>query len=752
MKTTHVLTLLLSFSVACAEQAYKGFNLRGSVDGDGPMKIRSDWDFSFQRLKQIPGNFNAARLYSTTDINGTSGVRRNYLLDVLPSAEQHDTLLLVGLYLGNQNANPSQFDIEFQGLKDGIVNSSAKQIIGISVGNEDLYNKDWVTPGQLARQINTVRDWVKQNVRDCIPVGHTDTWDSFVEPSNQPVIDASDFLTANIFPYWENATIDQAKQLFTNATGQVMTVSKNNADVPVWLGETGWANADPLNVNPSVVASVANLQTYWDNIACGDEFNAMNSFYYIDADAGINNLPSYNGGGPEFGVFAKDHTPIINLTCPASSKPVRPSMTSALGKRWWRSWSKRQASSAPASPAATASRQTCQVKVTSGTAPALTPSLSASNASTVISSSTVTVYPVISSSNEGPVLSAAPFTNVTFTTVSSATEQSPIPTSATSSLPVGYSQALPASVTTTSAASITAPSSLAAPTVTHTVTSDNTEAAETSTLATTSPPTLMTDCTGSGNVVSVTTFVTQTVLVTETDYTTTIFVGATAASADTEGLASVSTSATTAASNTESAASYRNSTRYFPIMYTERTISSSQPTGTTTVHATLTNLATVTIEMLGNGSNAVPETTSSPVVQMSLTSSSDVLHDTSITVSGSATAAASAISSMVAASSATDAAASSTSPMNTDLSEAFASAPSTTTNTWVGNGLAVAKISAATDTPSEPAENRGWDPRRVATVCGTSVPCTFQDSSAFYASHTPMPSNLGWPKAVEGLV
>lgn len=100
--------------------------------------------------------------------------------------------------------------------------------MGISVGSEDLCklccvlgltawsltltdrvspigikNKSGVGagPAEVTRYINQVRDALKNTPLGTKPVGHVDTWTTWVDPANAAVITASDFIGMDAYPY-----------------------------------------------------------------------------------------------------------------------------------------------------------------------------------------------------------------------------------------------------------------------------------------------------------------------------------------------------------------------------------------------------------------------------------------------------------------------------------------------------------------------------------------------------------------------
>lgn len=84
-------------------------------------------------------------------------------------------------------------------------------IAGISVGSEDLYrnlptqikNNSGLgaQPADIVNYIGQVRSATKNTRAEGKPVGHVDTWTTWVNTSNSAVIGACDFLGMNAYPY-----------------------------------------------------------------------------------------------------------------------------------------------------------------------------------------------------------------------------------------------------------------------------------------------------------------------------------------------------------------------------------------------------------------------------------------------------------------------------------------------------------------------------------------------------------------------
>lgn len=87
MRLSSVLSL---FCLAASTQAYwKGFNLPGNLPS-GACKGVNDWKKDFAVIKSLPGKFDSARLYASSDCNT--------LANAVPAAKASGVKLLVGVW------------------------------------------------------------------------------------------------------------------------------------------------------------------------------------------------------------------------------------------------------------------------------------------------------------------------------------------------------------------------------------------------------------------------------------------------------------------------------------------------------------------------------------------------------------------------------------------------------------------------------------------------------------------------------
>jgi glucan endo-1,3-beta-D-glucosidase len=244
-------SILLAITAACvgAEAYWKGFNI-GANNPDGSCKSQSDWETDFKTIANLPGHFTSVRLYASSDCET--------LARAVPAALNTGTTLLVGVWTEDN----THFENEKQALLTAVQQYGHDWIIAVSVGSEDLYRGD-TDASTLASQINDVRGMMWGLGAGSIEVGHVDTWTAWVDPANTAVIEACDFLGMDGYPYFQDASIQDANNVFWTSVNNVRAVSQGKW---VWLTESGWPVSGG-NLG-AAVPSVANAQTYWWEIMC----------------------------------------------------------------------------------------------------------------------------------------------------------------------------------------------------------------------------------------------------------------------------------------------------------------------------------------------------------------------------------------------------------------------------------------------------------------------------------------------------
>lgn len=193
MKTAFTTLLALSgLAYASTNSSYKGINVRLLQSGGNGFKTKDQWMDSFRRIKALPANFTAVRVYATQE-----GGEYRPLQWIIDASQEYGLDLLLGIYLddgmgkASAEVHKGRFATEFDELKRGLEYANTKgafdSIIGISVGNEDFHDKKQ-RPDDVASMILKVQEYIKWRFNNrCIPVGHTDTYYEIMSPNNSEV-------------------------------------------------------------------------------------------------------------------------------------------------------------------------------------------------------------------------------------------------------------------------------------------------------------------------------------------------------------------------------------------------------------------------------------------------------------------------------------------------------------------------------------------------------------------------------------
>ncbi|MCJ1396381.1 hypothetical protein MMC18_009271 [Xylographa bjoerkii] len=328
MLTSSLFALAASLATTSAA-ALQGFNY-GSTFTDGSAKMESDYQSEFTTAQNLVGTsgFTSARLYTMIQAGTT-----NSPTQAIQAAINTKTSLLLGLWA---SAGQADFTNELSALSQAISNYGSafgSAVIGISVGSEDLYRisptgiagNDGVGAGPdvITNFISQVRTAIANTPLSGAPVGHVDTWTAWVNASNDAVIAASDFIGMDAYPYFQNTednSIETGNVTFFEAYYNTTAAAGSK---PVWITETGWPVSGPTE--NLAVPSIANAQTYWDQVAC-TVLGKINTFWYTLQDAAPT-TPS-----PSFGLVGStlSTTPLYNLTCPAVGAVVSSSSSSSV--------------------------------------------------------------------------------------------------------------------------------------------------------------------------------------------------------------------------------------------------------------------------------------------------------------------------------------------------------------------------------------------------------------------------------------
>ena len=305
--------------LSTANAAIKGFNYGAQFNNDGP-KLLADFEYEFNAAKNLPGTdgWTSARLYTMIQ-HGT----QNTVIEAIQAAINTKTTLLLGLWA---SAGQESFNNEINTLKAAISQygtAFTDLVVGISVGSEDLYRisadgaggNPGTQPDVLVKYIKQTREAIAGTSLAGAKLGHVDTWQVYVNASNNAVIENLDWIGMDAYPYFQSTfanSIGASSDLFFDAYNQTVAASKGK---PVWVTETGWpVSGETVN---QAVPSADNARIFWEDVTCKLVNEDVNLYYYILQDV------QWGNPSPSFGIMPGGDlaqlSPLFDLSCPAAN-------------------------------------------------------------------------------------------------------------------------------------------------------------------------------------------------------------------------------------------------------------------------------------------------------------------------------------------------------------------------------------------------------------------------------------------------
>jgi len=282
-------------------QYFSGFNL-GANRPDGSCKTQAHWEQEFQKIKSWSTNsrdkFDSVKLFSAADCDA--------LARAVPAAIKTGTTIWVGIWPAPND--PAKFGREKGALEAVLKQYGNKWLKGINVGSEALYRKDF-DANTLAQYIWDVKGMTQIAYGATnVPVGTADTWTSWVDGNNKIVIEASDVVLMNAFPYWQGVNVEQGLQTFQQAVTNTRGAIGNK---PLVIGETGWPSAGPKY--GEAIPCKACIQKYYTDVACWLQKQTMGWFWF----SGFDEPKRESEIERNFGIAWYGQTPKVKFTCPA---------------------------------------------------------------------------------------------------------------------------------------------------------------------------------------------------------------------------------------------------------------------------------------------------------------------------------------------------------------------------------------------------------------------------------------------------
>lgn len=180
-------------------------------------------------------------------------------------AKKHHMKTLVGAWLSdNKEDNEKEIEALITLAKEGSVDIAA-------VGNEVLYRNE-LTLEELLEYIKRVKQAIPG-----IPVGYVDAYYEF---SRHPeLVDASDVILSNCYPYWEGCDIDGSLAHMQQMFGQAPNAAKGKK---VIITETGWPSEG--GSLKGAHSSAENAMKYFINAQVWAEKAEVDLFYFSSFD------------------------------------------------------------------------------------------------------------------------------------------------------------------------------------------------------------------------------------------------------------------------------------------------------------------------------------------------------------------------------------------------------------------------------------------------------------------------------------
>lgn len=325
MLTTTLSLSTLALAAGVSAQI-RGFNY-GALYADNRARFQQDWEADFKAAQALPGvgGFSSARLFTMIQ-----GYTTDTVTSAFPAAISTKTSLLLGLWC---SGGEETFQNELTALKNAAKQFPDADIVGISIGSEDLYrisptgieneSGPGAQPDQLVSYIKQARQALQGTPWSNVGIGHVDTWTAYVNGSNAEVIANLDWVGMDSYPYFQTVnenSIDNAADLFFQSYDVTMAAAQGK---PVWITETGW----PVTGAKSgqATAGTDNAETYWKAVAC-KILGAHNTWWYQLND-GADQATSFKVVNPD----ALD-TPLYDLSCPKGSNTTSSSTSASAPK------------------------------------------------------------------------------------------------------------------------------------------------------------------------------------------------------------------------------------------------------------------------------------------------------------------------------------------------------------------------------------------------------------------------------------
>jgi len=239
--------------------AYSGYrDGQSPASGQRPSQAQVEED-----LRILASHWQLIRVYSS-DRHGED------VLEII-RREKIGLKVMLGIWLGRE---PGKEQDNATQIAEGIrlANEYQDVVVAVNVGNEILI--EWTEhPVQEEQVIRYVRE-VRAAVTQPVTVADNYVW---WRDYGAELADEVDFITIHTYPIWERKEIDEGlSYTVENYEG----VRAAHPDVPIVIGEAGWATYTEGNLHVPRAGDEKKQQRYFDELSNWAHTNRVTTFYF----------------------------------------------------------------------------------------------------------------------------------------------------------------------------------------------------------------------------------------------------------------------------------------------------------------------------------------------------------------------------------------------------------------------------------------------------------------------------------------
>lgn len=268
------------------------YNIRSGPDWAPDATKCKSADVIDQELAKLKTITDTIRLYSLSDCDQA--------VKVIPAANKAGLKVTLGLWVGPDPATFAAEKLKLEELlsQDGLV--TATNTPAIYVGSEAILRKE-VNATTAIANIKEVRALCAAKQLS-VPITLADTADVILK--NPKLIDAVDFVSPNIFPFWTKVAASKGPAQLYGKIEQLVKIAKGKDIV---ISETGYPSDGTVEKGyPS--ATMANAATYFQGFYDLAQKHSLKYYYFAGFDEAwkLSSASANSSIEAYFGIFDKD--------------------------------------------------------------------------------------------------------------------------------------------------------------------------------------------------------------------------------------------------------------------------------------------------------------------------------------------------------------------------------------------------------------------------------------------------------------